>query len=111
MGGPVMEELHIAPMFTHVYDAMMEPHKAPWVCPFWYITAAAKGQEPVMTLKSVTVIVQGHTVKVPVMVNVEDIDPSVELTWDRGTGNSFLVSRNAVTASPSQGVAKRREIR
>jgi hypothetical protein len=80
LGGPVMEALHIAPMFTPLYNAMMEPNKAPWVCPFWYITAAAKDQKPVMTLKAVTKIVHGHTVKVPVMVNLKDIDPFVELT-------------------------------
>ena len=35
LGGPAMEALHIAPMFTPLHNAMMEPNKAPWVCPFW----------------------------------------------------------------------------
>ena len=110
LGGPVMEALHIAPMFTPLYNAMMEPNKAPWVCPFWYITAAAKDQKPVMTLKCVTKVVHGHNAKVPVMVNLKDIDPSVELTWDRGACKSFLASRAVVTASTFQAVAKRRGI-
>jgi hypothetical protein len=110
LGGPVMEALHIAPMFTPLHNATMEPNKTPWVCPVWYITAAAKDQKLVMTLKAVTKIVRGHTVKVPVMVNLKDIDPSVELTWGRGACKSVLASRAVVTASTFQAVAKRRGV-
>ena len=72
---------------------------------------SCKGPETCHGLMAVTKIVHGHTVKVPVMVNLKDTDPPVELTWDRGACKSFLASRAVVTASTFQAGAKRREMR
>ena len=62
-----------------------------------------------MTTKCVTKVVHGHNVKVPVVVDLKDIDPLAELTRDRGAGKSCLASRAVVTTSASQAAAKRTE--
>ena len=52
-------------------------------------------------------VVHGHNVKVPVMVNLKDIDPLVELTWGKGAAKGFLASRAAVATSEPHAAVKR----
>ena len=110
LGGATPEPVFISPMFTAIQNAKGEPNKFPWVCPFWHVPQSTKGQKPVLGVKFVQKVIEGYNIKVPVMVNIKDIDESMELNFDRADVKKLLTSRSSVDPSDFVRAAKRRKL-
>jgi hypothetical protein len=110
LGEPAPDTVWIAPMFTPIVNSKGEASKMPWVCPFWHVPHAAKGQKPVMGIRFVQKTIEGYSVKVPVMVNLRDIDPTTELNYDKTEVKKLLSSRTSVDLPDFVRAAKRRKL-
>ena len=71
---------------------------------------AAKGPKPVMGIRFVQKTIEGYSVKVPVMVNLRDIDPTTELNYDKTEVKKWLSSWTPVDLPDFVRAAKRRKL-
>ena len=79
------------------------------VCPFWHVPQVPKGQKPALGLKFVQKVIEGYTIKVPVLVNIKDIDASMELNFDKADARKLLASRSTVEVSDIARALKKRK--
>ena len=87
-----------------------EPNKNHFVCRFWQLSNAASKKDANMVLKCLIREVAGVQVRVPILVNSNDLSPGDELFWDKNTGKTFDKMRSMTDFGEYEKAAKRRKL-
>ena len=72
--------------------------------------ATPRGERAVLSLKFVSEDIGGYNVKVPVMVNLQDIDDTTELTFAKADVDRVMVTRSSPSIAGFLNAAKARKI-
>ena len=110
LGSAKPEPLFISPQFMAPLNSTGEPNKNPFVCHFWQLSNAASKKDANMVLKCLIREVAGVQVRVPILVNSNDLSPGDELFWDKNTGKTFDKMRSMTDFGEYEKAAKRRKL-
>jgi hypothetical protein len=110
LGGDKPEALYISPQFTAPLTSDGEPHKSPFVCPFWQVATVQGKSKANLQLKCFPYIINDMKVRVPILVNPKDIESDEELVWDKTSAAGFTTVRSEITSKDYEAAAKRRKI-